>query len=111
MMWNIHQEPEDNSINISASGDTVLMPANAAGYNYVFNISIVVANPTTITLRCGAREVARYTLQANATVSISAADYQSGQPYFIARPGEAFVLNSSSAVGITGTIKSAVRLS
>lgn len=111
MLWNIHPEPEDTKIDISASGDTTLMAANAAGYNLVFNISVVVAGATTITLKCGSREVAKYTLQADATMSISCSDYQSGQPYFIARPGEAFTLNSSAAVAITGTMKYAVRLS
>lgn len=108
-MWNIHPEPIDTEINLSASGDNVLVPADAEAHIYVFNISVVVANPTTIILRCGSRAVARYNLQANGTFSISVPDYQSGQPYFQCRPGEAFVLNSSSAVGITGTLKYAVR--
>ena len=110
MMWNIHPEPIDTKIDISASGDTTLVAANAAGYNYIFNISIVVDAPTIILLKCGSREVAKYDLEANATMSISVSDYTSGQPYFIARPGEAFTLNSSAAVGITGTLKYAVRL-
>lgn len=110
-LWNIHPEPEDAAIDLSASGDTTLVASNAAGYNYIFNVSFVVANPTTVTLKCGSRTVAKYTLQANATVSISVPDYVSGQPYFTCRPGEAFVLNSSSAVAITGTIKYAVRTS
>ena len=105
MMWNIHAEPIDAAVDLSASGDTTLVAASSTSHNYIFNISVVVANPTTITLKCGARTVAKYTLQANATVSISASDYQSGQPYFACRPGEVFVLNSSAAVGITGTIK------
>ena len=110
-LWNIHPEPIDTKVDISASGDTTLMAANAAGYNLVFNISVVVAGATTIILKCGSREVAKYTLQANATMSISCSDYESGQPYFTARPGEAFTLNSSAAVVITGTMKYAVRLS
>lgn len=108
-MWNIHPEPEDTKIDISASGDTTLLAANAAGYNMIFNISVVVGAPTTLILKCGSREVAKYTLAANATMSISSSDYQSGQPYFIARPGEAFIINSSAAVAITGTLKYAVR--
>jgi len=108
-LWNLHAEPEDAAIDISASGDTTLVASSSTGYNYIFNVSVVVANPTTITLKCGLRTVAKYTLQANATMSISASDYVSGQPYFTCRPGEAFILNSSSAVGITGTIKYASR--
>lgn len=104
-LWNIHAEPVDAAIDISASGDTTLVASSSTSHNYIFNVSVVVANPTTITLKCGSRTVAKYTLQANATMSISASDYISGQPYFSCRPGEAFILNSSSAVGITGTIK------
>lgn len=104
-LWNIHTEPVDAAVDLSASGDTTLVASSSTSYNYIFNISVVVAAPTTITLKCGSRTVAKYTLQANATMSISAADYNSGQPYFTCRPGEAFILNNSSAVGVTGTIK------
>lgn len=104
-LWNIHTEPVDAAVDLTASGDTTLVASSSTSHNYIFNISVVVAAPTTITLKCGSRTVAKYTLQANATMSISAADYNSGQSYFTCRPGEAFILNNSSAVGVTGTIK------
>jgi len=111
MLWNIHAEPIDTKVDFSASGDNSLIAADSAGYNYIFNFSIVVAGATSITIKCGTREVGKWALQANGTLSISASDYLSGQPYFICRPGEAFIINNSAAVNVTGTLKYAVRTS
>lgn len=109
MMWNIHNKPTYASINISASGNTTLVPAVAGSTPFVMAMAITVSADTNITLSftsvaLGTDQVAFFKLKANQTMALSALDYTSGEPYYEGRPGQSFVINSSATADVTGTI-------
>lgn len=90
-------------ISFSSSGDNTVVAAGASNQIIrVFRIWFVVATATNITFKSGGST----TLSGVATLGANGSlvfDYE-GEPWFTTAAGQAFVINSSAAVVVGGTV-------
>lgn len=105
MLWNIHGTPKDVSINTSTSGDNTIIAAPTVGRNLIHALSIVAAGAVTVTIKLGSRTVAVFALTTGGAVNLSDIASQQGGAFYECLTGEAFIINLSGAVNITGTVK------
>ena len=93
-------------VNISSSGDSVLVAAISGKRIYLMDLALIVAGATTITFKDGSTGTSfgPFIMPAAMTFTLQ----NSGgihQAYASAGPGNNLVLNSSSAVQISGIIR------
>lgn len=105
MLWNIHGTPKDVSINTSSSGDNTIIAAPTVGRNLIHALSIVAAGAVTVTIKCGSSTKAVFALTTGGSINLSDIASQQGGAFYECLTGEAFVINLSGAVNITGTVK------
>lgn len=107
MLWNIHGEPVVQSINLNPAlaADNTLIAAPTIGETFIEYFQIIADAATTVVIKFGARTIATYKLSAAQTVSTSDVVGMDGEPVWKGYAGEAFILNSSAAVQITGSLK------
>lgn len=106
--WYIHGEPTDAAVNFSGTGDNTVVAASTTSQTFLLGMSIIVAGATTLTIKLGARTVGIFALSSGQTLQFSPMNSHNGAPWFICEKTEAFIINSSAAVSVTGTVKSAL---
>lgn len=111
MIWNIHGEPTVAPINFQPAtiGDNSVLTGAVIGETFVHGLMIIVDGATTLTLKFGARTLGVFKLAANQTLNMSDIAGMDGEPILKGEVTEAFVINSTAAVAITGMIKSSLR--
>lgn len=111
MLWNIHGEPTVAPINLQPAtiGDNTILTGAVIGETYVHGLMIIADGAATVTLKFGSRTLGIFKLAANQTVNMSDIVGMDGEPILKGYLGEAFVINSSAAVALTGMIKSSLR--
>lgn len=110
-MWNIHGDPTYGSVDLNPAtvGDNTIVAANASGETFIQAFSVVVDGATTVILKKGSTAIGTFKLQAFQTLNLSDLPGMEGEPYYKMAKNEAFVLNSSAAVRITGTVTYATK--
>lgn len=106
-MWNIHGEPTVSPINLvpATIGDNTIVAAPTIGETFIQGFMIIADAATTVTLKFGTRTLGVFKLAAAQTVNLSDIPGMEGEPVLKGFVGEAFILNSSAAVTITGMVK------
>lgn len=89
-------------IDAAAAGDNTLVAAVATKSIKVYRLFLVVAAPTVLTFKSGAATAltGAMSFAANGAITLDLASL----PWFETAAGEAFVLNSSNAVQISGAL-------
>jgi hypothetical protein len=89
-------------INFTASGDNTVIAAGGTGrVNRVYRLFLVVGAATSITFKHGATALSGpIPLPANGAITL---DFEA-EPWFECADNEAFVINSSAGVQVSGTI-------
>jgi hypothetical protein len=91
-------------LNFSAGGDNTVLPAAPFGMVKIKGISFTVAGATNITFKNGTSTVSgAYVFTGNGS-SMTAPILESDAYYWWADPSQAFVMNLSSGVQLSGTI-------
>jgi hypothetical protein len=111
MIWNIHGEPTVAAINLQPAsiGDNSILSGATIGETYIHGLMIIVDGATTLTLKFGSRTLGVFKLAANQTLNMSDIAGMDGEPILKGELGEAFVINSTAGVAITGMIKTSLR--
>lgn len=108
-MSGVSLKPNDNypllplSINVSASGQSALIAAVAQPPQFfnIYKLFLVVATATNIKFQDGNTDLcAAMSLAANGAITLDL----DGTPWFTTSIGNAFNINSSAAVQISGTL-------
>lgn len=86
------------SINFSASGDQTIISADATRRIIIYRLWLVVAGATALTFKDSLASPAAISLAANEGITFDA----SGEPWFATNVNQAFIINSSLAVGVGG---------
>jgi hypothetical protein len=90
------------AINFAASGDNTVIAAVVGAPILVFGIFFTVAGATNITFKDGTTSLSGAVVF---TANGSAMTLQiNDEPYFYCQPGDAFIMNNSSAVQVSGTV-------
>lgn len=109
MLQNIHGEIRHTPINISTSGDTVIVAApTPAGETHITAFSVIAGAATVLKVLRGTEELGNYSLAAGQTLSFSDIAGADGEPYIVCH-NEDFKINSSAAVSITGSCRFAYK--
>jgi len=96
------------AITFSASGDNTLVAAGAATQVVrIYRIFLVAAGATNLTFKSGASTSLSGAIPMSANGSI-VLDMDGGEPWFTCAAGQAFVLNSSNAVQVSGMVYSTI---
>lgn len=109
MLWNISGERIRIPVNVTATGDTVIIPAQTNGAIFIHEL---IGNPSvamTLTVKCGARVVRSFTLAAGQALTENDIAGMDGEPAFLCNVGEAFILNTSAAGTFTGGLTYSIR--
>jgi len=111
MIWNIHGEPTVAPIDLQPAvvGDNTILAGATIGETFVHGLMVIADGATTVTLKFGARTLGVFKLAANQTLNMSDIAGMDGEPILKGEVGEAFVINSSAGVALTGMIKSSLR--
>jgi hypothetical protein len=106
MLWQIHGTPKDVNVRFSASGDNTLIAAPSGTNMFIHSLVLNPASAVTVKIKLGARQVGGdIDLAANQAFSTSDLPGMDGQGYYECKTGEAFIVNLSSAVSVTGAVK------
>lgn len=107
MLWNIHGEPTVTPINLAPAlaADNTIVAAPTIGETFIQGFMIIADAATTVTLKFGSRTLGVFKLSASQTVNLSDIPGMEGEPVLKGFAGEAFIMNSSAAVTITGMCK------
>lgn len=73
-------------------GETVIVAAQADAYIYIHELIGDLAGAGNLIVKCGARTVASFTLDAGQGITEQDEPGMDGVPRFECRPGEAFIL-------------------
>lgn len=90
-------------VSFSSSGDNTIVAAQTAGPINVYGIVFTVAGATNITYKdsvVGALSGALVFTSNGSSMTLPLQE----EPYFQIQPGSAFVMNSSNAVAVAGTV-------
>jgi hypothetical protein len=104
MLWNISGEQTRANIDISASGDNTLIAAVTLGEIFIHEVIGDASAPVTLIIKCGTRQVGKFSLDAGQGLTLDDLPGRYGEPRFKCEPGEAFILNLSTAVTFSGSI-------
>jgi len=105
MLWQIHGNTKDLPLRFSASGDNTLIAAPSGTNMMVHGLALIPSGDVTAKIFLGARSVADFDLKANMTFSMSDIPGMDGQGFYECKTGEAFIINLSAAVSVTGLVK------
>ena len=76
----------------AAVGTTTVIAAQPDAYIYVHELIGDLASAGNLTIKCGSRTVAAFTLDAGQGITTQDEPGMDGVPRFTCRPGEAFIL-------------------
>lgn len=94
--------PKIIALNISSSGDNTVIAAPSSGDIKVWQISFTSAGPVNVIFKNGTTaQSGAYVLTANGS---SLTWQYTGMPWAFCDPGNAFVINLSGAVALTGQV-------
>lgn len=105
MLFNLSGEKTRASVNISSSGDNILIPAITDGEIHVSQLLGGPDGAVTVTIKCGSRTVGVYNLSAGESITETSNVDQPGEPRFKCYQGENFIVNLSAATPFTGSVE------
>lgn len=101
----IHGNWTDDVIDTSTSGDQTIVAASDTSQIFILSMSVIATGDTNVTIKLGSREVGFFKLTAGQSINLSGLANHRGAPYFICEVGEDFILESSAATNLSGTVK------
>jgi len=84
-------------IDISASGDNIVIPAGNRGF-WIWRLKFLLDAQTTVTFKAGAR-----VLSGPETCTFQILDFNESQPWYVCGPGEAFIMSLGDPTTCGGT--------
>ena len=87
-------------INFSTSGDQTIVAADSANRIVVHRIWLVVAGATSLTFKDSLASPGAASMAANGALVFDA----TGEPWFCTNINQAFIINSSNAVQVSGVV-------
>lgn len=105
MLWQIHGETKDSPLRFSTSGDNTILAAPSTGNMFIHNLVLIPSADVTVKIYCGSRNVADMDLKQYMTYAMDDMPGQDGMGTWTCKSGEAFIINLSSAVQVTGQVK------
>lgn len=90
-------------INFSSSGDNTVIALNSTLPIHVYGILFTVGGATNITFKAGSTSLSG-ALVFTGNGSSMTIQINMDEPYFSCAPGSAFIMNSSGAVQVSGTV-------
>lgn len=87
-------------INFSTSGDNTVISADPVNRIVVHRLWLVVGGATSLTFKDNLANPAPVPMSANGGITFDA----TGEPWFITDPVNAFIINSSNAVQVSGEV-------
>lgn len=105
MLQDAHEKTESIVVDISSSGDNVVVAGDTNSEYYVYIHELIGAPDAdvTLTIKAGTRELAEFDLKEGQGLTEDDIPGHDGVPRFRCRPGEDFILNLSGAVGFKGS--------
>lgn len=88
------------AINFSGSGDNTIIAADAANRVIIHRLWLVVGGATNLTFKDNLSSPAAVPMSANGGLTFDA----TGEPWFCTAINQAFIINSSSAVQVSGEV-------
>lgn len=88
------------AINFNSSGDNSVIAADATRRIVIHRLWFVVGGTTNLTFKDNLPSPAAVPMSANGALVFDS----SGEPWFITDPNTAFIINSSSAVQVSGEV-------
>jgi hypothetical protein len=105
MLWQIHGEIKQAGLRFSTSGDNTIIAAPTGTNLMVHSLVLLPAADVTLKIKCGSRVQADLDLKAFQTYALDDRPGMDGQGTFECKTGEAFTINLSSAVQVTGQVE------
>ena len=101
---NIHGEITRGTLNISTTGDNIVVAAIANGEIFIHEIVGQPSASMVVTIKCGARTVGQFNLVANQGLTIDDIAKSDWEPRFKCYQNENFIINLSAAGNFQGAI-------
>lgn len=105
MLWQIHGTTKDAGLRFSSSGDNTLIAAPSGTNMMVHGLILIPSADVTAKIKLGSRTVADLDLKQYMTYAMDDMPGMDGQGFYECKTGEAFIVNLSSAVSVTGQVK------
>ncbi len=104
MLLDVHEGKISLPIDISSSGDNVIVTGDTESWIYVHEVIGSAAAAVTIQIKAGSRVLAEFDLDTAQGLTLDDIPGDDGVPRFKCRPGEDFILDLSGAINFTGSI-------
>ena len=104
MLWQVHGETKQLPLRFSASGNNTILAAPSGTNMFVHAMTLIPSADVTVKIYLGARCVADMDLKQYMTYSNDDMPGMDGQGTWECKTGEAFIINLSSAVSVTGEV-------
>lgn len=105
MLWQIHGEVKNLALRFSTSGDNTIIAAPSGTNMMIHALALLPSNDVTVKIYCGARLMAELDLQAYQPYTLDDTAGMDGQGFYECKTGEAFIINLSGAIEVTGQVK------
>lgn len=93
MMFDVHSQKINIPLNISSSGDNVILAGESDKWFYIHEIVGTPTNNLLMQIKSGTDVLHEFNLQANQGTTISDIPGEEGSPRFRIRPGQDFIIN------------------
>ena len=105
MLWQIHGATKDLALRFSTSGDNTIIAAPSGTNMMIHGLILIPSADVTVKIKCGARVMADLDLKQYMTYAMSDFPGMDGQGFYECKTGEAFIINLSAAIAVTGQVK------
>ena len=104
MLLDVHEGKVTIPVDISTSGNNIIVTGNADSWIYIHELVGSAAAAVTLTIKGGTTDLAEFVLDAAQGLTVSDIPGDEGVPRFKIKPGTDFILNLSGAVQFTGSL-------
>lgn len=105
MLWQIHGETRQEGLRFSSSGDNTIIAAPTGTNMMIHALVLLPSADVTLKIKCGSRVQADLDLKAYQTYAMDDTPGMDGQGFHECKTGEAFIINLSAPVQVTGQVK------
>ncbi len=105
MLTGIHEGKINEAISITTAGDNIIVTGNSDSWIYVHELIGSCDATDLITIKSGSTDLAEFDLGAGQGITLDDVPGDAGVPRFKCKPGEDFIINSSTGATFTGAIQ------